>query len=160
MPTVRLNPNNVADPKLERFRQLLLPLIVLGIVGLIAELFLLEHTESAFQWVPLVALTTGLLGSVWVWMRPSDAAVRFFRLVMGASVVIGATGLFLHLNENVEFEREIDSSVGGFDLFWAAMHGATPTLAPGALMQLGLLGLLYAYRHPALIEQSAEGRPA
>ena len=30
------------------------------------------------------------------------------------------------------------------------VSGATPTLAPGAMVELGLLGLAYTYRHPAL----------
>ena len=37
-------------------RRLLLGLVLLGSVGLAAELVLLEHTGSAWQWVPLVAL--------------------------------------------------------------------------------------------------------
>ena len=40
-------------------------------------------------------------------------------------------------------------AMGGFALVWKAMRGAVPTLAPGALVQLGLLGLIWAYDHPA-----------
>jgi hypothetical protein len=41
-------------------------------------------------------------------------------------------------------------SLTGFELFREAISGATPTLAPGAMLHLGLLGLLYTFRHPAL----------
>jgi hypothetical protein len=30
------------------------------------------------------------------------------------------------------------------------VKGEAPTLAPGTLIQFGLLALLYAYRHPSL----------
>ena len=49
--------------------------------------------------------------------------------------------------------RHMIQSTGQRDtakLVWKALRGATPALAPGALAQLGLLGLLYTYRHPAL----------
>jgi hypothetical protein len=38
----------------------------------------------------------------------------------------------------------------GLKLFKAAITGATPALAPGSLIQMGLLGLAYTFRHPAL----------
>jgi hypothetical protein len=41
-------------------------------------------------------------------------------------------------------------------LLWKVMSGAAPALAPGAMVQLGLLGLIYTFRHPALIQRSKE----
>ena len=38
----------------------------------------------------------------------------------------------------------------GLELVWEALKGATPALAPGAMAQLGLVGLAFAYRHPLL----------
>jgi hypothetical protein len=69
---------------------------------------------------------------------------------MALCVVAGAVGVWLHYRGNVEWELERDASLGGVRLFWEAIRGATPALAPGALSQLGLLGLAYAHRHPAL----------
>jgi hypothetical protein len=65
-------------------------------------------------------------------------------------LLVGAWGVYLHLLGNVEFALERDPSLSGANLMWKALRGATPALAPGALAQLGLLGLLYAYKHPAL----------
>ena len=70
-------------------------------------------------------------------------------------VVIGLLGLFFHFKGNLQFATERDPSLSGFSLIWKALRGATPALAPGALSQLGLLGLLYGYRHPALAGHSA-----
>ncbi|HEX2090816.1 MAG TPA: hypothetical protein VHG28_00385 [Longimicrobiaceae bacterium] len=137
-----------------RLRRILLALLLLGIVGLAAELVLLEHTESVWQWVPLAALAVGFAGAVQVLVRPTRRALRFFQAVMVAFVAVGVLGLYLHLRGNLEFERENDPAVRGLDLLWRAMHGATPALAPGALAQLGLLGLACAFRHPALTRRT------
>jgi hypothetical protein len=58
--------------------------------------------------------------------------------------------MYFHYIANVEFQREVDPSIGGTALFWKAMGAKTPpALAPGSMLQLGLIGLAYAYRHPA-----------
>jgi hypothetical protein len=65
-------------------------------------------------------------------------------------LLVGLLGVILHLKGNIEFATERDPSLSGIKLMWKALRGATPALAPGALAQLGLLGLLYTYKHPAL----------
>ena len=62
----------------------------------------------------------------------------------------GVVGLWLHYQGNTEFELEMYPSLEGLALFWEAIRGATPTLAPGTMLELGLLGLAYMYRHPVL----------
>ena len=131
-------------------RTLLLALVHLGIIGLIAELVLLEHTDSLAQWIPLAALTLGLGIAVLVALRPGPRSLRSFQGIMALFVVTGCVGLYLHLRGNLEFELENDPSLTGVALIWEALRGATPTLAPGALAQLGLLGLIYTHRHPEL----------
>ena len=65
----------------------------------------------------------------------------------------GVLGLYLHYRGNVEFELEMYSSLRGFELFWEALKGATPALAPAAMAHLGLVGLAYSYHHPLLTER-------
>ncbi len=136
------------DPGL--LRRLLLALMLVGMLGLLAELVLLEHFDSGWQWVPLVLLGLGTVLGVAVWLRPGPATLRAFRALSALFVAAGALGMYLHLDGNAEFERESDSGLQGLPLAWEALHGATPALAPGALVQLGLLGLVLAFRHPAL----------
>lgn len=131
-------------------RRMLLFLLLLGIVGLAAELVLLEHTEDTLQWVPLVVLGLGFVLTLAVAIRPSPAVLRAFQAVMAACVVAGGIGFYLHFRGNVEFEIESDPALRGAALAWEALKGATPALAPGAMAQLGLLGLALTYRHPAL----------
>lgn len=129
-------------------RKFLLALIFLGIGGLSAELLLIEHTESFTQWIPLGCLGAGLATTLVVALRPARATLKVFRIVMVAFAVAGALGVYYHYAGNVEFALERSSELRGFGLIWEALTGATPALAPGALAQIGLLGLVYAYGHP------------
>lgn len=131
-------------------RQMILALVFLGIVGLLIELLLLEHFDSITQWIPLVSLGLGLATSVAVARRPTRSSMLAFQLMMAVFVVTGLLGLVLHLKGNVEWELERSPDLGGWQLIWEALRGATPVLAPGALAQLGLLGLAWSYRHPAM----------
>lgn len=137
-------------------RQLMLALVLIGIVGLEVELALLRHAESLTQWIPHVALMVGLLSTAAVYVRPGPATLRAFQLVMLIFVVVGALGVYLHFQGNVEFALERDPTLSGTRLIWKALRGATPALAPGALAQLGLLGLLFSYGHPALIKVNTQ----
>ena len=65
-------------------------------------------------------------------------------------LVSGVIGVWLHYKGNMEFEIEMVPSLAGLELFLKASHGAFPALAPGTMIQLGLLGLAYTFRHPAL----------
>jgi hypothetical protein len=135
-------------------RELLLAVVVIGIVGLEVELALLKHADSLQQWIPHVALMIGLLATVAVYFSPGPATLRVFQIIMAAFLAVGALGVYLHVQGNVEFALERDPSLTGLSLIWKALRGATPALAPGAMAQLGLLGLLYGYRHPALAGRS------
>jgi hypothetical protein len=133
-------------------RDLMLGVILIGTLGLIAELILLEHVESWQQWIPVVALSAGVPLVAWTGMRPSAANLRVFRFLMALFLAAGLLGVYLHYAGNVEFVLERTPELSGVALAWEAMRGATPALAPGAMVQLGLLGLVYAYRHPSQLE--------
>ena len=132
-----------------RYRKLILALIALGALGLIGELVLLEHYEDPWQWAPLVALGVGLFALIGVAVRPGPGTIRFLQIVSVACVILGVVGVWLHFSGNVEFELEGSPELRGWPLYWEALRGAVPALAPGALAQLGLLGLLYSHHHPA-----------
>jgi hypothetical protein len=131
-------------------RRLILALVFLGIVGLEVELALLRHADTPAKWIPHIALLLGLLVTVMVYFRQRRGVLRFFQLIMILYLLIGALGVYFHLRGNIEFALERDPSLTGLGLLWKALRGASPALAPGALAQLGLLGLLYTYRHPVL----------
>jgi uncharacterized membrane protein len=78
---------------------------------------------------------------------------------MGLFLIAGVAGIALHYQSSMEFKLETNPSLIGWALFWAVMSAKTPPpLAPGAMIQLGLLGLVYAYRYPASDAQIEESR--
>jgi hypothetical protein len=135
---------------LSTIRRILLALVLLGVAGLTLELLLLEHTESVTQLIPFAVLAAGFVSSMTVAIRPTWRTMRIFQAVMVLFIIAGLLGLYLHLRGNVEFERETDPSARGLDLVWRSLHGGIPLLAPAAMAQLGLVGLVFAFRHPAL----------
>ena len=128
-------------------------------MGLLAELYLLDHYDGWKQWIPLVLLATGTTSGLWLATRPSVAAVRTFRILLAAYVPVGLLGVYFHFQSNVEFERELHPNSNGFELVKESLGGAMPTLAPGAMILLGMLGILIALQHPAAGSGSAATSP-
>jgi hypothetical protein len=65
--------------------------------------------------------------------------------------------VWLHYRSNVEFELEMYPTLAGGALVWQSLKGAIPALAPAALAQLGLMGLVLTLGHPGLRRASPEG---
>ena len=137
-------------------RRGILLIFVLGTVGLGTELLLLDHFEEWRQQVPLVLLALGLI--LLAARIPYRGAIilRLFRWTMLTFVLGGMVGLWFHLSSNMEFELEMHPTLSGLELLFKALSGAMPALAPGALVQLGLIGFLYTYQHPALSREQTQ----
>jgi len=132
-------------------RRILLAILLLGVIGITVELLLLGHDEDLNQLIPLGLSVATLIASVAVAVKPSFATVRVFQLVMVLLIASGALGMYFHFSANTEFQLEMDPSLRGLQLFRKAILAkAPPALAPGAMTQLGLIGLAYTFRHPAL----------
>ncbi len=126
-------------------RRVILVILVLAMAGTFAELMLLEHFEDAWQIAPLGLLGLGLAAIAWQARAPSAWSTRTLRGLMTLFVISGFLGVFLHYRGNVEFELEQNRGAARWALFREAMMGATPALAPGVMIQIGLLGLVYAF---------------
>lgn len=135
---------------LNLLRRGLLALLAFGCVGLIGELVLLEHYEELNQVVPLVLLGLTLVTILWHWLDGRKQSLRVFQVVMLLLILAGALGAYFHLEGNIEATREFEPDLAGLAMWLDVVRGEAPMLAPGTLLQFGLLGLLYAYRHPAL----------
>ena len=136
-------------------QRLLLPLFLLGAIGTLAELVLLGHYEEIWQLIPLLLLTISLtVVAMWFIAGRPGAVLRVFQFTMLLCLVAGALGIYLHYDSNVEFELEMNPSARGSELVWNSLTGAMPALAPGTMFQIGLVGLLYTYRHPVFRSQS------
>ena len=125
---------------------MLLALVAAGAAAAAADLVLVEHYADAWQLAPFALLAGAVASAGWLGLAPSAAAIHGFRIVMVLLLAGGVAGLWLHYGANVEFEREFAPESAGLALFWNAIKGAAPpTLAPAALIHLGLLGLASTY---------------
>lgn len=142
-------------------RTLLLLTLLVSIVGTLAELLLLEHFEDAWQWAPIALLSAALATLAWHGLERGPVSLNVLRGLMVLCMASGIIGLLLHYKGNVEFELEMYPDLSGWKLFRDSMMGATPALAPGAMLQIGLVGLAWTFRHPAFAPapevQSLEG---
>lgn len=132
---------------------MVLAVFVLGLLGTGGELFFLEHTHGVNQLIPLVLLVMSILVLAWHGFERKSPSLRAFQITMMLFVTAGIAGTGLHYAFNEEFGLEGDPDMKGMALFLEAMSGAAPALAPGTMIQLGLLGLIYTVRHPALINK-------
>jgi hypothetical protein len=139
------------SPTLRGVRNALLGVLVLGCVGTAAELALLEHFEDRFQIVPLayLALILVAVGVHLVWRRRASA--RAVQAVTVLTVISGPVGTWFHYQANVEFKLEVTPSLAGWELFKAAFGGGIPALAPGTMVLLGLLGLVWISSDDVLV---------
>ena len=135
---------------LAALRRALFAMLDLGLLGTGTELLLIGHFEDAWQWAPLALIAAGLLVLLWHGMGRGRASLRTLRVLSLLFVLAGFVGVVLHFQGNAEFEREMTPAIETGELVRASMTGATPALAPGTMILLGLLGLAYAFRHPAL----------
>jgi hypothetical protein len=136
-------------------RRLLLGALAVGVLGTCGELILLRHIDKLAQWIPLVFLGVAVPVLIWHAAAPSAASVRVLQGLMLAFIALGMIGVGLHYDGNVEFERELHPDERGWTFIRKTVAGATPVLAPGSMVLLGLVGLAHAYRHP-----SADGGPS
>ena len=131
---------------------MLLVIFVLGAIGSGVELLLLNHFESLLQWIPILLILLSLVLLVWQALGPTAASTRALQGAMLAFIAAGLAGFYFHYRGSVEFKLESNPSLAGWQLFWEAIRAkAPPALAPGVMIQLGLVGLAYTYRHPALV---------
>jgi hypothetical protein len=127
-------------------RRVILGVLLLGMAGLLAELALIAHYEDAIQWIPLALLGAGLLFLILDLFLARSWTQLLIQLTMVLIVAAGVLGVYFHFNGSREFQLEMDPQMRGTTLMWHVLRAKSPpTLAPGSMMQLGILGLGYAY---------------
>ncbi len=128
---------------LATIRRLLLALLVFGMAGTTAELWLMGHYEDWKQIIPFGVMAMSTLAGFWFGVARTTSATSTFRLCMLLLMLAGATGSVLHYRANMEFQLEMDPTLGGMALLLKVLHAkAPPALAPGNMALLGLLGIV------------------
>ena len=144
------------DPS-RRLRHFLLAIVVFGLVGTAAELLLLEHYEDSAQLAPLFFIALALVAIIGHLLTGGEGSLLLLRAIMAFLVLTGAFGVVLHYRTSMADQLETNPTHSGWALFSEVMGTTSPPpLAPGVVAQLGLLGLLYTYRHPARRRRSFE----
>jgi hypothetical protein len=134
------------DHRLSTIRRVIVAVLMLGMGGLLAELALIAHYEDVTQWIPIALLAAGLvvLGADLVLER--GWIQLLMQLTMALLVAAGLLGVYFHFQGSREFQMEMDPQMRGTTLVWHVLRAKSPpTLAPGSMVQLGILGLGYAY---------------
>ena len=132
--------------RVEWLRRWLLWVLVLGLVGTETELLLLEHYEDPWQFVPLVLVALAFAVLVWYTQQRDAASRGTLKIIMGLFLIAGLTGLVLHFRGAAQFQLELNPTIDKWDLVKKVLRvKAPPVLAPGVMLQLGLIGLAYAY---------------
>ena len=133
-----------------RLRRVLFGLSAWLCGGTIVELLLAKHYKEPAQLVPFVLCSLGLIMVVAAWRRPRRASLLALRGMMGVLMVGSLLGVYEHLAGNLAFELEMRPSAVWSDVWFQALRGAAPLLAPGVLAVAGVLAIAATYAHPAL----------
>lgn len=134
------------DTRLSTISNVILAVLTFGMAGLLAELALIAHYEDATQWIPLALLAVGLVAlgaDVTFCNRSTQLAIQITMVLM---IAAGVLGVYFHFHGSREFQLEMDPQMRGTTLVWHVLRAKSPpTLAPGSMVQLGILGLGYVY---------------
>jgi len=133
-----------------RLRRFLFVLAGFIFIGSVIELVLAEHTQSPVQWLPFVLSGLGLMGVTAVLIWPQRKMIASLRALMVVIALGSFFGIFEHIEHNLEFALEIRPNAVASDVFFEALSGANPLLAPGILALGAILALAATYYHPAL----------
>lgn len=132
-------------------RSFLLLIFVLGIVGSATELVLLGHTEDWRQWIPLALFLLSLPILLFHAVVRRAVTFRILQATMLLFVISGFVGCWFHYQAKREFKLETNPALVGWELVREAIFSGTtpPVLAPGMMIQLGLIGLAFGYCRPS-----------
>lgn len=119
-------------------------------VGTVVELLFVGHAESFIQLVPFMLCAVGAVTVIAAFYVPRRQTLIALRGVMVLMVLGSAFGIYEHLTHNFAFELEIRPNATVGDVFWKALAGASPLIAPGILALAAVLALAATYRHPLL----------
>lgn len=132
--------------RLGLLRRWILAILVLGLLGTVTELVLLEHYEQPLQFVPLLLIVAAVSVLWWELRRRDLASRRATQIVMGLFVLAGFVGFAAHFRGAAEYQLELNPDMSNWELLEKILRAkAPPLLAPGMMLQLGLLGLAYVF---------------
>jgi uncharacterized membrane protein len=138
--------DSTGTDRLGLLRGWILAILVLGLAGTVTELVLLEHYEQPLQFVPLALIVAAVSVLWWEFRRHDLASRRATQIVMALFVLAGFVGFVAHFRGAAEYQLELNPDMSNWELLEKILRAkAPPLLAPGMMLQLGLLGLAYVF---------------
>jgi uncharacterized membrane protein len=135
--------------RIELLRQWIVVILVLGLLGTVMELVLLEHYEQPMQLVPVVLIVAAVAALWWEFRQHNLASRRTMQIIMVLFVLAGFLGFLAHFHGSAEYQLELNPDMSNLELLEKILRAkAPPLLAPGMMLQLGLLGLAYVFSDP------------
>jgi hypothetical protein len=137
---------NIQADRIALLRGWILGILLLGLLGTVTELVLLGHYEQPLQLVPLVLIVVAVAATGWEFRRHDTASRRAMQIVMALFVLAGFVGFVAHFHGSAEYQLELNPDMANWELLDKILRAkAPPLLAPGMMLQLGLLGLAYVF---------------
>ena len=150
----QMSAGSAGADRIELLRRWILIILVLGLLGTVTELVLLEHYEQPLQFVPLVLIVVALGVLWWEFRRRDVASRRAMQIVMALFVLAGFGGFAAHFYGSAEYQLELNPDMSNWELLEKILRAkAPPLLAPGMMLQLGLLGLAYVFSDSKLSKE-------
>ena len=144
----------------ERFRRIVAGLVAFGLLAIAAELVLIEHVENLSQLAPVIVLPVAAVMLAPLALGGVPWNVVVLRSALALVVLAGIAGVGLHVYESWQFQAEIDPSQRAVARAWAAVRAQSPpSLAPGQITLLGLLGLAAASGSPTIHPSPSKKEP-
>jgi hypothetical protein len=128
---VRSSP--IPAPTLGLLRVVLIGLNLIASVSFLAELMFLRHFNESLQYIPIVAVSLGLIGTLAALSR-NTLAQGITILAALVLMLAGGVGFGIHLWRN----HLIQPDAG----LWGALTGPAPVMAPLSLANVGLMLLV------------------
>jgi FtsH-binding integral membrane protein len=140
-------------------RKILLVTSVASMAGAAVELILLNHLTPLLQLIPVMLIALGLGSLLWYGISRNTTSMRIFQGTMFLCVISGFLGIVVHIAFSAADATKKDKTLHGMNLLHAALTGVAPALAPGTMIEIGLVGLAYTYRHPVLEDAALNESP-
>ena len=134
---------NKIKSKFYSLKYVILYTLIFFLLGSLTELYLIKHYEDTTQTIPIFCIGLSLASLIVLYFKVSKLTIILFKLSLFVIFLVGLSGVFLHLNSNYEFEKEMRPYSTSLDLFIESLSGAFPALAPLNLVLLAMVGYSY-----------------
>jgi hypothetical protein len=130
-------------------RLLILVAISAALIVTEAELLFVGHTGgNNGQVIAVVLVGLGLITVTCHAILRNTPSIVVFRFTMYLFLIFGIDGFLTHYHWAVQAALKSQPTLVGMPLLYATLSGKIPLLAPGMLIEIGLLGLIYTFQHP------------